>query len=71
MDNKEKSFLGKGWSFPPAFDKKLGSVEMVSMEEDIRQSLEIYFGTKPGERIMRKIMVVFFTTRFLKLLMKT
>ena len=34
MDNKEKSFLGKGWSFPPAFDKKLGSVEMVSMEED-------------------------------------
>lgn len=54
MDDKEKSFLGKGWSFPPAFDKKLGSVEMVSMEEDIRQSLEIYFGTKPGERIMRK-----------------
>ena len=43
MDDKEKSFLGKGWSFPPAFDKKLGSVEMVSMEEDIRQSLEIYF----------------------------
>lgn len=54
MDNKEKVFLGKGWSFPPAFDKKQGDVEMVSMEEDIRQSLEIYFQTKPGERIMRQ-----------------
>ena len=53
MENLEKSFLGKGWSFPPTFDKKLGDVKMVTMEEDIRQSLEIYFSTKLGERIMR------------------
>lgn len=53
MDDLEKSFLGKGWSFPPTFDKKLGDVKMVTMEEDIRQSLEIYFSTKLGERIMR------------------
>ena len=53
MEDLEKSFLGKGWSFPPTFDKKLGYVKMVTMEEDIRQSLEIYFSTKLGERIMR------------------
>ena len=53
MEDLEKSFLGRGWSFPPTFDKKRGDIEMVTMEEDIRQSLEIYFSTKLGERIMR------------------
>ena len=53
MEELEKSFLGKGWSFPPTFDKKLGDIEMVTMDEDIKQSLEIYFSTKLGERIMR------------------
>jgi len=53
MEDLEKSFLGRGWSFPPTFDKKLGDIKMVTMEEDIRQSLEIYFSTKLGERIMR------------------
>ena len=53
MEDLEKSFLGKGWSFPPTFDKKLGDIEMVTMDEDIKQSLEIYFSTKLGERIMR------------------
>lgn len=53
MEDLEKSFLGKGWSFPPTFDKKLGDIRMVTMEEDIKQSLEIYFSTKLGERIMR------------------
>lgn len=49
----EKSFLGIGWSFPPTFDKNSGSVEMVTKELDIKQSLEIYFNTKLGERIIR------------------
>ena len=53
MEDLEKSFLGRGWSFPPTFDKKRGDIKMVTMEEDIRQSLEIYFSTKLGERIMR------------------
>ena len=53
MEDLEKSILGKGWSFPPTFDKKLGDIEMVTMDEDIKQSLEIYFSTKLGERIMR------------------
>ena len=49
----KKSFLGTGWSFPPQFNKNTGSVSMVSDEEDIKQSLNIYFNTMIGERIMR------------------
>lgn len=47
------SFLGIGWSFPPTFNKNSGSVDMVTKELDIKQSLEIYFNTKIGERIIR------------------
>ena len=50
---KEKSFLGIGWGFPPNFRKDSGDITMVSDEEDIRQSLMIYFNTKTNERIMR------------------
>lgn len=50
---QEKSFLGKGWSFPPTFSKEKADIEMVSKEEDIRQSLIIFFNTKLGERVMR------------------
>ena len=45
-------FLGKGWGFPPQFDKEIGGVQMVSDEEDIRQSLRILFNTSLGERVM-------------------
>ena len=51
--DQEKSFLGRGWSFPPTFSKEMADIEMVSKEEDIRQSLKIFFNTKIGERIMR------------------
>ena len=50
---QEKSFLGKGWSFPPTFSKEKADIEMVSKEEDIRQSLIIFFNTRLGERVMR------------------
>tara|TARA_B110000240_G_C13512661_1_gene460746 strand:+ start:7943 stop:8356 length:414 start_codon:yes stop_codon:yes gene_type:complete len=50
---QEKSFLGRGWGFPPTFSKEKADIEMVSKEEDIRQSLIIFFNTKLGERIMR------------------
>ena len=49
-----KIFLGIGWSFPPTFNVERGDVEMTSKEEDIRQSIQIYFNTKLGERIMRQ-----------------
>ena len=47
------SFLGTGWSFPPTFNKDTGTVEMVSNESDIRESLEIILSTGPSERVMQ------------------
>jgi len=47
------SFLGTGWSFPPSFNRDTGSVEMVSDETDVLQSLEIILSTRPGERVMQ------------------
>ena len=49
----DKTFLGTGWSFPPAFDKPKETVTMVSEEEDVMQSLQILLGTRPGERVMQ------------------
>lgn len=46
-----KSFLGTGWSFPPTFLENLATVQMVTDEEDIEQSLRILLSTYPGERI--------------------
>jgi uncharacterized protein len=46
-------FLGRGWAFPPVFDKETLSVNMVAGVEDIRQSLNIILSTSLGERIMR------------------
>lgn len=54
MNNEKKqSFLGTGWAFPPAFNKNMKAVEMVSDRMDIEQSMEILLGTRPGERVMR------------------
>jgi phage baseplate assembly protein W len=53
MNNSSNSFLGTGWSFPPAFDNETGLVEMVSGNEDIHQSLNILLSTSLGERVMQ------------------
>ena len=50
---EEQSYYGKGWQFPPVFNKLEKGVVMVSDEEDIKQSLEILLSTKPGERVMQ------------------
>jgi len=47
------SFYGTGWAFPPAFDDRVGEVEMVSDMVDIQQSLQILLSTRPGERVMQ------------------
>lgn len=52
MDS-DKSFLGKGWGFPPQFDKQTGEVRTVSGEEDIEESLRILMSTLPRERVMQ------------------
>lgn len=45
-------FLGRGWSFPPAFTRSIGGVEMLEQEADIASCLEILLTTALGERIM-------------------
>ena len=51
MDEKI-SFIGRGWSFPPEFNRHTGSVKMLEDEADIDSSLEILLSTRLGERIM-------------------
>ncbi len=50
----DNSFIGRGWSFPPEFTKGGRELLMVSEVEEIKQSLEILFGTILGERIMQE-----------------
>jgi uncharacterized protein len=49
----DRPFLGRGWSFPPQFDKAAKGVVMLEEERDIESSLEILLTTKIGERIMQ------------------
>lgn len=51
--NKTDAFLGRGWSFPPAFSKEELGVKMLEAEDDIESSLEILLSTRLGERIMQ------------------
>jgi phage baseplate assembly protein W len=46
-------FLGRGWSFPPTFNRNLPGVEMLAEEADILSSLEILLTTAPGERVLQ------------------
>jgi uncharacterized protein len=50
---QQDDFLGKGWSFPPTFNKGIQGVEMTEKEEDINRSLQILLTTRTGERIMQ------------------
>ena len=52
--SRPDSFYGTGWGFPVTFSKRRGcTVRMVENEEDIRESLQILFSTRPSERVMR------------------
>jgi phage baseplate assembly protein W len=51
--NSDNAFLGRGWGFPPTFDKASKSVGMLDEEDDIESSLEILLSTRLGERIMQ------------------
>ena len=50
---QDTAFLGKGWSFPPTFNKAAQTVEMVEKETDIVQSLHILLTTNLGERVLQ------------------
>ncbi len=47
-----KEYLGRGVSFPLRVNAR-GEIALVGGEEDIRQSIRIILGTRPGERVMR------------------
>ncbi len=51
--NSNNSFLGRGWSFPPTFDNRTRTVQMVEGVDDINESLEILLSTSLGERVMQ------------------
>ncbi|AYB33995.1 GPW/gp25 family protein [Chryseolinea soli] len=53
QQTEQKAFLGKGWAFPPHFDRATGTAEMVQYEEDIWQSLQILFSTSIRERVLQ------------------
>ncbi|MDX2361903.1 MAG: GPW/gp25 family protein [Crocinitomicaceae bacterium] len=50
---KNNSFLGRGWKFPPEFNKNLKETAMSAREVDIEESLQIILSTRIGERIMQ------------------
>lgn len=49
----EDPFIGRGWAFPPAFDRPSAGAVLAEGVTDIEQSLRILFTTRLGERIMR------------------
>lgn len=51
----DQSFLGRGWAFPPSFNRETGSTQMVENFEDIEQSLQILISTNLGERVMQPL----------------
>jgi uncharacterized protein len=52
MVTMNRPFLGRGWSFPPAFNRDRAGLEMLEEEADIASSLEVLLTTAPGERVM-------------------
>jgi phage baseplate assembly protein W len=51
---RPSSFLGVGWSFPPAFAAGGAELALVSGVDDIHQSIEILLATRLGERPMQE-----------------
>lgn len=49
----DRSFLGRGWSFPPTFSKINRQVLLTADEEDIKKSMEILLSTTIGERFLQ------------------
>ncbi|MEP7319810.1 MAG: GPW/gp25 family protein [Panacibacter sp.] len=54
-NNNDRSFLGRGWSFPPTFSKSVKELVLTSDEEDIKKSLEILLSTTIGERFLQPL----------------
>lgn len=50
-----REYLGRGWGFPPTFERVPVGVGMLEEEADIASSLEILLRTAPGERVMQPL----------------
>ena len=48
----DRNFIGRGWSFPPHFDREAKAMKMTEGVEDINNSLHILLSTIVGERAM-------------------
>ncbi len=48
----DKSFLGRGWSFPPTWRRETGGVDMVSEEENVHKSIRIILSTRSTGQVM-------------------
>lgn len=53
MASNNQEYLGRGWAYPPSFNRSVNGPGMVAGEQDIRESLEILMATHLGERVMR------------------
>jgi len=51
-DFTKAAFLGRGWDFPPTFNKRTRKVAMTTGETDIQRSLQVLLDTRLGERAM-------------------
>jgi phage baseplate assembly protein W len=47
---RENSFLGTGWSFPPAFDNSNDRLQMSAGDNNITQSIDLVLQTPVGSR---------------------
>lgn len=48
---KSNPYYRTGWAFPPTLTDSGGQMQIITFEEDIRESLQILFTTLPGERV--------------------
>lgn len=48
---QDRAFLGQGWEFPVCAQN--GAIDLIALEDDIRQAILIILGTNRGERVMR------------------
>ena len=52
ISQKEKMFLGSGWSFPVTFSAGNHQLEVAKFEQNINQSIDLILQTNMGERYM-------------------
>ncbi len=53
MSENTNEIWGRGWKFPPAFDKNVKGTVMVEGEQNVAESIHVILHTKLNERIMR------------------